>query len=79
VKDKTSSSWSDLWKLEDYWAIWSGFFILAIGMIIFLPSPPERMRENIDKANSILRSEAQKAPFKTIEWYQASDSKKKIK
>jgi len=48
-------------------------------MIIFLPSPPERMRENIDKANSILRSEAQKAPFKTIEWYQASDSKKKIK
>lgn len=79
MTDKASSSWSDLWKLEDYWAIWSGFIILAIGVFIFFSSPPEGMQEDIEKANAILKMEAQKAPFKTVEWYQASDSKSKIK
>jgi len=79
VSDKTSSSWSDLWKLEDYWAIWSGFFILAIGLLIYLPSPPPAMKENIEKANNILTIESERAPFKTVEWFQAIDSKMKIK
>ena len=26
VVDRGKSSWSDLWKKEDYWAIWLGFF-----------------------------------------------------
>ena len=28
VIDHASSKLSDLWKLEDYWTIWLGFFIL---------------------------------------------------
>ena len=30
VIDKAKSSWSDLWKKEDYWAIWMGFFLLIV-------------------------------------------------
>lgn len=31
VADKFA--WSDLWKKEDWWAIWLGFFIIACGII----------------------------------------------
>ena len=30
VVDRAKSQWSDLWKKEDYWAIWIGFFILIV-------------------------------------------------
>jgi uncharacterized membrane protein YadS len=73
------SKLSDLWKLEDYWAIWLGFLILIIGMIIFLPKAGPDIRANIDAANAILKAESSKAPFKTIEWYQAVAAKSKLK
>ena len=79
VIDKGASSFTDLWKKEDYWAIWLGFTILIIGMLIFLPNPPENMDKTFSDANALLQQEAAKAPFKTIEWYNASDSKGKIK
>ncbi len=70
---------SDLWKKEDYWAIWLGFFILILGLILFIPRGPEGFREKIDKANATLKAEAQKAPFKTIAWHNAVAAKKKFK
>jgi len=79
ITDKAETKLSDLWKKEDYWAIWLGFLLLAIGMIIFLPRPPENMRENIAKAEQIMKAESAAAPFKTIEWYKANDAKDKIK
>lgn len=79
VTDIAGSKWSDLWKTEDYWAIWIGFALIIIGFIIYFPRPPEGMREKQQKANAIMKAEAAKAPFKTIEWYNASDKKKKIK
>lgn len=79
VVDKGQSRISDLWKKEDYWAIWLGFIILAIGLIIFLPNPPEGMQETFSKQNAIMQQEASRAPFKTVEWYKASDAKAKIK
>ncbi len=79
IIDKAGSKLSDLWKKEDYWAIWLGFLLLAIGMVIFMPRPPQNMHENIAKAETTMQAEAARAPFKTIEWYQASDSKDKIK
>ena len=30
VVDRAQSHWSDLWKKEDYWAIWIGFFFLIV-------------------------------------------------
>lgn len=79
VIDRGEGRISDLWKKEDYWAIWLGFVILLLGVIIYFPRGPEDMREKIDKANATLQTEAERAPFKTIAWYNASDSKKKLK
>lgn len=32
VIDQAKGSLSDLWKKEDYWAIWLGFILLIIGV-----------------------------------------------
>jgi len=79
VVDNASSSWSDLWKREDYWAIWLGFIILLIGCIIFLPQVPKGMEEVFTKSNTIMQAEAARAPFKTVAWFQAQDAKEKLK
>lgn len=78
VVDHSSSKFSDLWKTEDYWAIWLGFIILIIGLIIFLPEGSDKIEEKIDEANEILLRESERAPFKTISWYKALDSKMKL-
>jgi uncharacterized membrane protein YadS len=79
VIDSGKSQLSDLWKKEDYWAIWLGFAILIVGMLIFLPRKPEGMTEKIEKANATMAAEAERAPFKTVAWHKAVDAKKKIK
>ena len=76
VVDKAGGQWSDLWKKEDYWAIWLGFLILIVGLIIYLPSGPADMREKLAKADATLKAEAEKAPFKTIAWHKAKSSKR---
>ena len=78
VVDKGKFSWSDLWKLEDYWAIWLGAILLIIGLLIFIPRPPADMHERINTANATLQAEAEKALFQTIAWHEANDAKKKI-
>ncbi|MCB2145594.1 MAG: YeiH family protein [Deltaproteobacteria bacterium] len=77
--DIAKSSFSDLWKKEDYLAIWLGFIILVVGLAIFLPRPPANMNDDFVKFNSILKQEASRAPFKTIAWHEASEAKKKIR
>jgi len=76
---QAKSSFSDFWKLEDYWAIWLGFLLLIIGIIIYFPRGPANMQETIANANAILEAESQRAPFKTIAWYQAVDAKTGLK
>lgn len=79
VVDKGQSRFSDLWKKEDYWAIWLGFFLLIVGMIIFLPRQPEGMHQVFTKSNAIMEAEAARAPFKTVAFLVAQDAKEKIK
>ncbi len=79
VSESGMSGWTDLYKKEDYWAIWLGFGLIVIAMLIFMPNPPEGMRETIQESNAIMEQEAEKAPFKTIAWYQANDAKEKLK
>jgi hypothetical protein len=66
ITDKAEGKLSDLWKKEDYWAIWLGFVLLAVGMVIFLPRPPENMHETIAVAEKTMQEQAAVAPFKTI-------------
>ncbi len=79
VVDKATSSWSDLWKKEDYWAIWLGFLILTVGAIIFFNNKPADMEAKFAKQNAIMTEEAARAPFKTVAWYDAQTAKEKIK
>ncbi|OGW45846.1 MAG: hypothetical protein A2078_10730 [Nitrospirae bacterium GWC2_57_9] len=79
VVDKPETSWSDLWKKEDYWAIWLGTLILVIGLFIYLPNPPRDMEQKLGEANAVMKAEAERAPFKTIAWHEANDAKGKLK
>jgi uncharacterized membrane protein YadS len=79
VVDEAKSSWSDLWKKEDYWAIWLGFVILIVGAFIYFNNEPADMQEKFAKSNAIMTVEAQRAPFKTVAWYEAQTAKEKIK
>jgi len=79
VIDSGKTTLKDLYTKEDWMAIWMGFLILIVGMLIFLPRPPEKMTENLAKYNAIMKAEAAQAPFKTVAWHQASNAKKGIK
>ncbi len=76
VTDNGQASWSDLWKKEDYWAIWLGFAILIAAIFIFINGPKENFQQRIDQANAIMKAEAAKAPFKTIAYLEAQSDKK---
>jgi uncharacterized membrane protein YadS len=79
VVDKAASSISDLWKKEDYWAIWLGFFLLLVGGIIYFNNQPKGMDETFAEANAVMEAEAERAPFKTVQWYEAQLAKEKLK
>lgn len=80
VVDHGASQWSDLWKKEDYLAIWLGFIIIAISLIAYLNyGPKAEFVEKINAADQIQAAESARAPFKTIAWYKAKDSKGKLK
>ncbi len=79
VIESGKTSLKDLYTKEDWMAIWLGFVILIVGLLIFLPNPPDKMQENFNKYNATMKEEATKAPFKTIAWHQASAAKKRIR
>jgi uncharacterized integral membrane protein (TIGR00698 family) len=68
----------DLYKKEDWMAVWMGFLLLIIGLLIYLPRPPEKAAE-IPKYNATMKEEAAKVPFKTIEWHNASSAKRGVR
>lgn len=80
VVDYAQSSISDLWKKEDYWAIWLGLAFCFLALYLFVFSYPAANRQaaeaKITKAEAVMQAEAQRAPFKTIAWYKAQSSKK---
>ena len=80
VVDHGHSQWSDLWKKEDYLAIWLGFAIIAVCMIAYFNFGPKAdFEQKIKAANQIQMAESAKSPFKTTAWYKAQDDKKKLK
>jgi uncharacterized integral membrane protein (TIGR00698 family) len=78
VIESGKTSLKDLYKKEDWMAVWMGFLLLIVGLLIYLPRPPEKAAE-IPKLNTIMKEEAAKAPFKTIEWHNASSTKRGIR
>lgn len=79
---KTSASKKDysfLLKFEDYWAIWLGAIILIFCLFLYLGNPPADMESIIAESNATMQTEAERAPFKTIAWFDASAAKAKLK
>ncbi len=81
VIDKAQSSFSDLWKKEDYWAIWLGLAFVFLGLYLYVFSYPAADKaaslEKIKAAEVVMQAEADKVPaFKTVAFYEAQDSKK---
>ncbi len=80
VVDRAQSSWSDLWKKEDYWAIWLGLAFMFLGLYLYVFSFPAENKakalEKITQGEEIMAKEAARAPFKTVAWYDAQASKK---
>jgi uncharacterized integral membrane protein (TIGR00698 family) len=75
VRDVGKWELSELFKKEDWLAIWLGFIILIVGVFIFLPRPPADLDAKLARASAVLKAEDARAPFHTIEWHQANDAK----
>ncbi|MFO7728621.1 MAG: putative sulfate exporter family transporter [Desulfonatronovibrio sp.] len=75
VTDKAKWEWSALYKQEDWMAIWLGFIILLVGLIIFLPRPPADVDQKLSEAQTIKQAEEERTgtALQTIEWHQAND------
>lgn len=51
VSDQGKWEWSEMWKKEDWWAIWIGFFILIAGMLVYFPHAGD-MKDIIHQAQA---------------------------
>jgi len=79
VKDVGKWEWSEMWKKEDWWAVWLGFFLLIAGIIIYFPHSGD-MQAKLESAEAKYAADAQRTDkFKTIAWYQMYDAKRKVK
>ena len=76
VVDRAKSQWSDLWKKEDYWAIWLGLFILAVALCVVMSNRTELDNKSRPLLATILQEKAK--PIKTIEFYEAKANLKKV-
>lgn len=63
---------------DDYWAIWLGGFLLVVGLLVFFTQKPKRLQEAPDWS-AAMKAEAERVPFKSVEWFQASDAQMSIK
>ena len=80
VIDHGKSQLSDLWKKEDYLAIWLGFTIIVVSILAYTTfGPKAEFAEKIAAADQVQEAELARAPFKTIAWHKAQDDKGKLK
>jgi len=70
---------SRLLTKDDYWSIWLGTALLVIGLLCAFLGAPDDLRDNNAEADDVLAIEVQKAPFKTVEWYETFDKQKGYK
>ncbi len=76
VVDDGRSKLSDLWKKEDYWAIWLGFILILVGYFMLTHTVPEKIASTVAKNEKIMAEQLkltnyEETGLKTIEWYKA--------
>jgi uncharacterized membrane protein YadS len=78
VRDVGKWEWSEMWKKDDWWAIWLGFVILLAGMFIYYPHAGD-MKDKLAEAEAAYSAAAYRTDaLKTIAWYELSDAKAKV-
>ena len=60
VVDRAKSQWSDLWKKEDYWAIWIGFFFLIVAAWLCFGQRPA-LEAKFNEYETIIKAEERQA------------------
>ena len=70
---------SDLWKTEDYWAIWLALLLIAAAVFLYRPAMLKEIVEEVSWSNTVLQTERAKAPFRTVKWYEADEAKSAIR
>ncbi|MGL4998668.1 MAG: YeiH family protein [Cetobacterium sp.] len=65
----------DLFKFEDYWAILLATIILIFCMFLYMGSDSNVLIGKAQVYNDIMKSEGERAPFKTIQWHEAQFDK----
>jgi len=79
VKDIGKWEWSEMWKKEDWWAIWLAFFLLIVGLIAYMPRAGD-MQTKLEQVQAKYEEQATRTTkFKTVAWYQLYDARKKVK
>lgn len=79
VEDVGKWEWAELWKKEDWWSVWLGFFLLLVGIVFYFPHAGD-IQAKLEKAEAKYSVQANRtAKLKTIAWYQLADAKKKVK
>lgn len=63
---------------DDYWAIWIGGLLLIVGLFVFFTQRPPALAQAPDWSAE-MKAEAERVPFKSVEWYEASDAQMAIK
>lgn len=76
VVDRGAARLDDLWRKEDYWAIWIGFFIMAVAIFLVF-SNRSGMEAKYNEYAAIINAEKAK-PIKTIELINAQAAQKAI-
>jgi len=69
---------NQLFKREDYWAIWIGGFWLLLGLALFFGNSAKTFRADYQKYSETIDAESQ-APYETIAWHEANDARKNLK
>ncbi len=77
VVDRAKSSISDLWKKEDYWAIWIGFVIILFSYFYFVEGYKVDYAEQLKSIEMTIATEETK-PFETIALIEANADKKAL-
>lgn len=67
VIDDGKSRLSDLWKKEDYWAIWLGLAVFIFGYFVFVSAYAPKYEQEFSQARAVIDADKKAAPFKTIE------------
>ena len=68
----------DLFKFEDYWAILLATIILIFCTIIYMGSDSQSVLGKTEVYNSIMKTEGERAPFKTVQWHEAQFDKNSL-